>query len=164
MAELPEFVVERVFDAPRDLVWKAWTDPKHLAHWYGPGVETVIHGFDLKVGGAWLNEMKFGEKSDLSKMVFTEIEPGARLVWHHSSTDADWNVVSNPMMPDWPRVMLTTVTFTDDDGGTKLRLTWVPHEATEAEIACFAGAMDGFGRGWGAGFDLIDGILAEMQA
>ena len=97
-------------------------------------------------------------------MVFTEIEPGARLVWHHSSTDADWNVVSNPMMPDWPRVLLTTVTFTDDDGGTKLRLTWVPHEATEAEIACFAGAMDGFGRGWGAGFDLIDGILAEMQA
>ena len=57
--------------------------------------------------------------------------------------DADWNVTANPMMADWPRVLLTTVTFEEDGAKTKMRLTWVPHEASEAEIACFAAAMDG---------------------
>ena len=83
--------------------------------------------------------------SDLSKMTFQEIVPEEKLVWHHASTDADWNIVSNPMMPDWPRVLLTTVTFQDEgSANTKVRLVWTPHEASDAEIACFAGAKDGF--------------------
>ncbi len=47
MSESPEFILDRVFNAPRELVWQAWTDPELLHHWYGPGVETVIHKFDL---------------------------------------------------------------------------------------------------------------------
>ena len=43
MSELPEYVLDRIFDAPRPLVWRAWTDPQLLARWYGPGVETIIH-------------------------------------------------------------------------------------------------------------------------
>lgn len=165
MSELPEYVVDREFDAPREMVWRAWTDPELLARWYGPGVETIIHKFDLKPGGEWLNEMKWGENSMLSKVVFNEIAPPERLVWHHySSTDSKWNTISNPKMPDWPRVLLTTVTFADNGSRTKVRLSWVPYEATDAEIACFAGAMDGFGKGWGAGFAIIDELLAELQA
>ena len=68
------------------------------------------------------------------------------------------------MMPDWPRVLLTTVTFEDDGGKTKLRLTWVPHEASEAELTCFAGALAGMDKGWGAGMDLLAELLAELQA
>ena len=49
-----EYVVEREFDASREMVWRAWTDPELLARWYGPGVETIIHEFDLKPGGSWL--------------------------------------------------------------------------------------------------------------
>ena len=75
MNELPEYVLDRVFDAPREMVWRAWTDPELLSRWYGPGVETIIHKFDLKPGGTWLNEMKWGDNSDLSKAVFQEIVP-----------------------------------------------------------------------------------------
>ena len=64
MSELPEYKFDRVFDAPRDMVWRAWTDPKLLSRWYGPGIETIIHAYDLKPGGAWLNEMKWGDKAD----------------------------------------------------------------------------------------------------
>ena len=60
--------------------------------------------------------------------------------------------------------MLTTVTFEEDGSHTRLRLTWVPHEATAAEIACFTGAMEGMGRGWGAGMQLLEELLAELQA
>ncbi len=164
MPDTPEYVFNRTFDAPRAMVWRAWTEPELLARWYGPGVETIIHGFDLKPGGAWLNEMRWGDKSDRSKMVFQEIVPEEKLVWHHSSTDADWNIVTNPMMADWPRVLLTTVTFDDHGAQTKVRLTMVPLDATEAEIACFAGAMAGMDKGWGSGAEVLDTMLAELQA
>ena len=164
MSELPEYILDRVFNAPREMVWRAWTDPELLSRWYGPGVDTIIHKFDLQPGGLWLNEMKWGENSDLSKMTFQEVTPTEKLVWHHSSTDADWNVISNPMMPDWPRVLLSTVTFEDAGSSTNVRLSMVPIDATEAEIACFAGAMDGFGKGWGSGFAIMDEMFAEMQA
>ena len=162
MSDLPEYVFEREFNAPRDLVWRAWTDPEILHRWYGPGVETTIHKFELKPGGVWLNEMKWGDKSDLSKMAFKEVTPPEKIVWHHSSTDKDWNIVSNPMMPDWPKVLLTTVTFNEDGGKTKVRLSQVPLDATDAEIACFAQAMANMDHGWGKGFELIAEILAEM--
>lgn len=164
MTELPKYVLDRVFKAPRDMVWKAWTDPELLARWYGPGVETTIHKFDLKPGGEWRNEMKWGDKSDLSKMVFTEVVPNERMVWLQSSTDADWKIVANPMMPDWPRTLLTIVTFEDDGDGTKVRLVWELVDASDAEIACFSGAVDNMGGGWNSGYAIIDEILAELQA
>ncbi len=164
MSEAAEYVLDRVFDAPRDMVWRAWTDPDLLARWYGPGVDTIIHRFDLKPGGLWLNEMKWGDNSDLSRMEFQEVVPREKLVWHHASADADWNVTTNPMMPDWPRLMLTTVTFEDMGAKTKVRLTMVPIEATDAEIACFAAAMAGMAKGWGSGFSIQDEIFAELQA
>jgi len=109
-------------------------------------------------------EMKWGDKSHYQRVEYTEVTPPERLVWLHSVSDADWNVIANPMMPDWPRVLLTTVTFEEEGGQTKMRLTWVPHEASEAELACFAGAMDGLGKGWDAGMQLLAELLAELQA
>ena len=164
MAETETYVLERVFKAPRALVWRTWTDPELLARWYGPGVETIIHEFDLREGGVWKNEMKWGDKSDLSKMEFQEVVSEEKLVWHHYSTDADWNVQANPMMPDWPRMLLTTVTFEDRGDATLVRLTWEPKGATAAEIACFTGAMANMGKGWESGYGIIDDILAELQA
>jgi len=51
MSDLPTYVLERSFTAPRELVWHAWTDEKLFARWYGPNVETVIHRQDLRTGG-----------------------------------------------------------------------------------------------------------------
>ncbi len=164
MSDLPTYILDREFDAPRDMVWRAWTDPELLSRWYGPGVETIIHEFDLKPGGLWLNEMKWGDKSDLSRMVFQDVVPEERLVWHHSSADSDWNVIASPMMVDWPRVLLTAVTFEDQGAKTKVRLTMMPLDASEAEIACFAGAMAGMDKGWGSGFKVMAELLAELQA
>lgn len=164
MSDLPEYKLDRVFDAPREMVWRAWTDPELLARWYGPGVETIIHKFDLKPGGMWLNEMKWGENSMLSKVVFTEVTPPERLVWdHYSSTDSEWNTIANPMMPDWPRVLLTTVTFEEVGSKTKVQLSQVPIEATDAEIACFAQMMANMDNGWGAGYKVMDKMFAEMH-
>ena len=164
MSELPEYILDRIFDAPREMVWKAWTDPQLLARWYGPGVETIIHKFDPVVGGFWHNEMKWGDKSMLSTAEFTAVEENKLLVWNHSAADENWNVVSNPMMPDWPTTLRTTVTFEDVGEKTKVRLVWTPVDASEAELACFAGAMNKMGGGWESGYAIMDEIFAELQA
>lgn len=164
MTEIPTYLLDREFDAPRELVWRAWTDPELLHRWYGPNVETIIHKFDLKPGGAWLNEMRWGDKADYSKMTFQEVIEPEKLVWHHCSTDGDWNVTTNPMMKDWPRTLLTTVTFEDLGEKTNVRLTQVPLDATEAELACFAATMANMDHGWGAGYAIMDEVLAELRA
>jgi uncharacterized protein YndB with AHSA1/START domain len=162
MSDLPEYKIERVFSGPVHLVWRAWTEPEILSQWYGPGVETIIHKFDLVPGGSWLNEMKWGDKSDLSKMVFQEIVPEARLVWLHTSTDADWNDITHPMMEDWPLKILTIVDFEAVGDQTTVTLTLRPVDATETEISCFLENAPGFKKGWGSGFALMDDILAKM--
>lgn len=164
MSDLPTYVLERIFDAPRELVWKAWTDPKLLPRWYGPNVETIVHRLELKPGGLWLSEMKWGGNSMCQRVEYTEVTPPKRLVWLHSSSDANWNIIASPTMADWPRVLLTTVTFVEHGNQTKLRLTWVPHGASEAEIACFAAAISGADKGWAAGMELLAKLLAELQA
>lgn len=164
MTDLPTYVLERVFDAPREMVWRTWTEPELLARWYGPGAETIIHKLDVRAGGVWLNEMKFGKGGQRERMDYIEVTPPEKLVWHHSMTDADWNVAGNPMMADWPKVLLTVVTMEEAGDKTKLTLTWTPHEASEAECACFAGAMAGLDKGWGSGMDLLAEILVELQA
>jgi uncharacterized protein YndB with AHSA1/START domain len=164
MTDLPIYVLERTFDAPPDLVWKSWTDPELLPRWYGPNVKTIIHSLDLRPGGLWLTEMQWGGNSHYQKVEYTEVSAPDRLVWLHSSTDAAWNIIPSPMMADWPRVLLTTVTFTMAGGQTNLRLTWIPHDATKAEIDCFAAAVDGMGKGWNSGMALLEKLLAELQA
>ncbi len=164
MTELPTYVLERVFNAPRELVWKTWTDAELLPRWYGPGAKSIVHRIDVKPGGMWLNEMQWGGRSMYQRVDYTEVIAPERLVWLHASTDAAWNIIASPMMADWPRVLLTTVTFVEEGGQTKLRLTWVPHEASAAEIACFAGAIGGLNKGWGGGMELLEKLLAELQA
>lgn len=163
MSELPVYVLERVFDAPRELVWKTWTDPELLPRWYGPNVETIVHRLDVTPGGLWLGEMKWGDNSHFQRVEYTEVDAPARLVWLHSNSDVDWNITANPMMPDWPRVLLTTVTFEEEGDQTRMRLTWIPHEANEVEIACFAAAIEGMDKGWGSGMELLAELLAELQ-
>lgn len=164
MSDLPVYAIERVFDAPRELVWKAWTDPQLLPRWYGPGAETIVHRLELKSGGLWLVEMRWGGKSNYQRVEYTEVIPPERLVWLHANADANWNIAPSSMMPNWPLVLLTTVTFAEAGGRTKVRLTWVPHEASEAELACFAAAIGGLDKGWGSGMDLLAELLAELQA
>lgn len=165
MSDLPEYKLDRIFDAPRELVWRAWTDPDLLNRWYGPGAETIIHKFDLLPGGMWLNEMRWGDNSLFQKVVFQEVTRPEKMVWHHySSTDSDWNSSPNPMMANWPSLLLTTVIFEDKGDKTNVRLSQVPIEATDAEIVCFAEMMAGMDKGWGGGYKIMDEILVELQA
>ena len=164
MSDVPTYMLERVFDARRDLVWRTWTEPDLVARWYGPNVETVIHRLDVAPGGLWLVEMKWGDTSKYERVEYKEVDPPARLVWLQSGADSDFSPATNPMMADWPHVLHTVVTFEGISDKTKLRLVWIPYEATDAELACFAGALTTLDKGWGAGMAMLEQLLAERQS
>ena len=67
-------------------------------------------------------------------------------------------------MADWPRILLTTVIFEDIGDKTNVRLTQVPLEATDAEIACFTTAMASMDKGWASGYEILDELFVELQA
>jgi uncharacterized protein YndB with AHSA1/START domain len=80
-----EIVTKRVFDAPRELLFQAWTDPDHLAHWWGPkGFRNTFHEFDLRPGGEWRFTMHGPDGVDYqNESVFVEIAKPERVVFDH---------------------------------------------------------------------------------
>jgi uncharacterized protein YndB with AHSA1/START domain len=81
-----EIVITRVFDAPRELVWEAWTNPKHVVQWWGPrGFTTTIQEMDVRPGGVWQQIMHGPDGTDYpSKSVFTEVVKPQRIVFSHT--------------------------------------------------------------------------------
>jgi uncharacterized protein YndB with AHSA1/START domain len=103
----------REFDAPRDLVFAAFTDPKHLAQWWGPdGFTTTTSAFEFRVGGTWRFVMHGPDGRDYqNRVTYDEIVPGERIVYRHGGGD-----------DVEPVRFKTTVTF--EDLGGKTRITW----------------------------------------
>ena len=110
-----ELVITRIFNAPRSLVFRAWIEPAHLAHWWGPkGFTTVSCKMDVRVGGTWFRLMRAPDGSEHRKRgVYREIVEPERLVFTYASEDADGNPGHET---------LVTVTFADIGGQTKLTL------------------------------------------
>lgn len=84
-----ELVMTRVINAPRKLVFAVWTDPKHVAKWWGPkGFTNTIHEMDVRPGGVWRLTMHGPDSVDYpNKIVFKEVIKPERLVWTHGSGD-----------------------------------------------------------------------------
>lgn len=161
-----DFVITRVFAAPRDLVWQAFTDPEHMKEWWGPAGSTVVSSkMDLRVGGTYLGAMRDGAGRVMwAKFVYREIDPPQRLVWVHSFSDENGGLTRHPLSATWPLELLTTVTFDDAPGGkTKVTLRWAPLNATAEEQQTFAAAHGGMTQGWTGSFDRLDAYLKQQQ-
>ena len=126
-------VITRIFDAPRRLVFDMWTEPEHLAVWWGPRGFTAISGrLDVRPGGAWSRSMQAPNGSIIRKHgIYREILAPERLVLTYITDDA----AGNP----GPET-LVTVTFADIGGKTRLTL----HQAIFESVA----ARDDHRRGW----------------
>src|SRR5262245_37349672 len=108
-----EFVISRVFDAPRELVWKAFTDPERMKQWWGPkGFKVLTSKMDFRLGGTYLYGMRAPDGSAMwGKFVYREIVVPERMVLITSFSDESGGVTRHPMAPTWPLQMLSTFTF-----------------------------------------------------
>ena len=84
-----EIVLSRLLDAPRELVFAAWTDPKQVVQWWGPrGFTTTSHEMSVTPGGVWRFVMHGPDGRDYkNKIIFTEVVKPERLVYHHAGED-----------------------------------------------------------------------------
>ena len=147
-ADSTEILIEHVFDAPRELVWKAWTDPEHVAKWWGPhGMTTRVDELDLRRGGRWRYVMMAPDGSEYpQKGVFREIVPPETIV-----TSAEFEVGA-----EGPHKVILTYRF--DDLGDKTKLTmrsgmYLPMSEQE---------QMGVIEGWNSNFDSLDDYLATL--
>lgn len=158
-----EFVISRVFNAPRDLVWKCFTDAEHMKQWWGPaGVTIVKSEMDLRPGGRYHYAMRLPDGSLMwGKMAYREIDPPSRIVFVNSFSDEGGGTTRHPMAPTWPLEMLSTFLFEDLGGKTKFTVTWTPLNANEIEKATFAAGHASMNQGWGGTLDKLGVYLAE---
>ncbi len=157
------FVITRVFDAPRERVWKAWTEPERLKHWWGPKGFTVhTCKVDLRPGGVFHYGMRAPDGGDMwGKFIYREIVAPERLVFIVSFSDEKGGVTRHPWSPNWPLETLSTITFAEQEGRTKITVQWVPHAATELERKTFEEGRQGMQQGWTGTFDQFAEYLAK---
>jgi len=160
------FVISRVLDAPRDLVWKCFTDPEHMKQWWGPkGFKVLATKMDLRVGGTYLYGMSSPDGSPMwGKFVYREIVPPERLDFINSFSDEKGGTTRHPGHISWPLEMHSTFTFEELPGGkTKFTVSWEPHNATEEERNTFEAGRDSMQMGWSGTLDKLEAFLAETK-
>lgn len=138
--ERRSIITRRTYDAPRDLVFSMWTDPKHIVHWWGPtGFTNTVHKMDVRPGGAWSHTMHGPDGVDYkNESVYVEVVRPSLLSYEHKAPD-----------------FLATVTFEEEAGGTKVTLTMTfPNAALRDRIVKDHNAVEGAGQTLGR--------LAEM--
>jgi uncharacterized protein YndB with AHSA1/START domain len=146
-----ELTITRIFDAPRELVFKAWTDPRHMAQWWGPkGFTNPVCEMDVRPGGALRIVMRAPDGADHAmRGVFREVVEPERLVFTNIAVDAEGYVLLEG---------LTIVTFAEHDGKTKLTL-----QTSAAGVAAEAAQMlAGMEQGWTQSLDRLTACLANV--
>jgi uncharacterized protein YndB with AHSA1/START domain len=160
-----EFVIVRRFDAPRELVWKVYTEPEHLKHWWGPkGMTMSSCKVDLRPGGLFHYGMKTPDGHEMwGKFVYREIVPPEKLVFVVSFSDAQGGTTRHPMAPTWPLEMLNTITFMQEqDGITKVVFRAVPVNATAEERKTFKEGHKSMQQGFTGTLDQLTAYLASL--
>jgi uncharacterized protein YndB with AHSA1/START domain len=159
-----EFVIERAFDAPRELMWKVWTDPEHMKHWLGPKGVTIIHNNnDFRAGGTYHYAMRNPDGTEMwGRWVYREITPPERLVFVNSFSDKDGGVTRHPFAEAWPLEMLSTIELVEREGKTVVVVRWAPINASEAEWSTFKDGQAGMNQGWSGTFEQLTAYLKEI--
>lgn len=157
-------VIEHIFDAPVNLIWKMWTQPEHFKNWYGPmGASIPVAQMDVRVGGKRLVCMEMQMPDRSMKMWFTgeyrEITANKRLVYTESMADEKGNVVSPAAMgmPEGhPEVTEITVLLEDMGGRTKMTMT-------HAGVPANSGGAGGWQQAFAKMGDYIKAIRSDKS-
>ena len=143
-----ELVLNRRFDAPRSLVFGAWTNPETPVGWWGPkGFTLEFDEKDLRIGGRWRLGMRAPDGTvHVNGGVYREIVAPERLVMTHGWEGQDGRLANET---------LVTITLTEQDGGTEMVFEQTGFDS--------AGSRDGHGQGWGEAFDALGEALASAR-
>jgi uncharacterized protein YndB with AHSA1/START domain len=158
---MPDVWITRTFDAPREVVFRAWTDPEQFAQWYAPhGCTVAFRALDLRAGGEFHSVIHTPDgKACWCRGVYSELVSPERIVYTMAVADAEGNRITPidaGMDPEWPIETKVTVTFAEHDGKTTLTL----HQTVNESLAKRTGAHPS----WLQMLDRLDEQLASTGA
>ena len=164
--DVQDFSFSRTFDAPRERVWRAWSDAAVLAQWWGPkNTEMRVLKLDFRPGGMFHYTIAFQPGHEIyARFIYREIVVPERIAFVISFSDAAGGITRAPfpqLKGLWPLEVLNVVTFTEQDGKTTIALRGGPINATEEERRMFAANAGSMQQGFGGAFDKLADVLAK---
>jgi uncharacterized protein YndB with AHSA1/START domain len=158
------FEMTRDFDAPRDLVWKAWSEPARLQEWWGPkGCKVEVKKLEFRPGGFFHYVMSYSSGAEMwGRFMYREIEAPHRLVWLNSFSNPGCGITRAPFSEECPFEMLNVGTFKESGGKTTIELRSSAHGANEAEEAFYRNLHSSLAQGYGGTMDQLRDYLARV--
>ena len=159
-----EFLMTRTFDAPRDLVFKSWTERERLMHWWGPKGSTMrACNINLRPGGAFHYGMQAPDGGVMwGKWIFREIVRPERLIFRGFVFRRGWRRDASSVGPGLAAENAVHVeSFSEHDGRTTLTAQGVPLDASESERAAFEAGHESMRLGWSGTLDQLAQYLAK---
>jgi uncharacterized protein YndB with AHSA1/START domain len=157
-----KFVINRSFDAPLELMFKMWADPKHLSQWMPPtGFRMELIRSDIRPGGSNFYFMTNGTVKMYGRSEYKKIEKPDCIVYTQQFCEEDEKISRHPMSPTWPETMLTTVHLTEEGPDrTRVTITWEPYgNFSREELDTFVKGRSGMTQGWTGSLDKLEQYL-----
>jgi uncharacterized protein YndB with AHSA1/START domain len=159
-----ELRIERIINAPRELVFEVFTKANHLQHWWGPvGFRIEVLSSVIKPGG-FFHYCMAGE-NDLKmcgRFSIQEISAPERFVFINSFADEAGNIIRPPFEENWPWEILNSFYFYDENGKTRIVLRAEAYNASEEECEIFNRNFSSMNEGYGGTFDKLDEYLKTV--
>jgi uncharacterized protein YndB with AHSA1/START domain len=159
-----QFVINRSFDAPLDMMFDMWTKPEHFSKWLPPmGMEMEFIRADIKAGGSGFYVMTGNGIKMYGRIEYLEIRRPDRIVYKQQFCDEHENISRHPMVPVWPATMLSTVTLAaEGPDRTRVTVVWEPDgPTTKEELKAFIDMRGSMTQGWSGSFDKLEDRLAR---
>jgi uncharacterized protein YndB with AHSA1/START domain len=156
--------ITHIFNAPRELVFKAFTESEHLQNWWGPkGWTFDVSKSDIRPGGVFHYSQKPADGNVMwVKFEYGEIITPEKIIYTSIFSDEEGNTVRAPFNSSWPMETLNTITFIEDEGKTTLSIIVVPVSPTEEEIRTFEDSREMMQEGFTGTFDQLDEYLIKI--
>lgn len=156
----------RVFDAPRELVFKVWTESKHFANWWGPkGFSLEVTKMEARPGGMFLGCQTSPDGSHVmwGKFAYQEVVAPEKVVFIQSFSDEQGNTIRASFNAGWPLEIMNIITLEENEGKTTLTLKGGPLNASAEEQAAYEGMAPMLQQGLEGTFDQLADYLASQK-
>lgn len=158
-------ILTREYDAPRQLVFDAWTQAEHLKNWQFPAKGFVcqyVHT-DIRPGGYSLHKMTAPNGFEMWLLTrYEEISPPESLVFRQYNSNEAGEILPNPQIPNWPKELRTTIELEEVNGKTRLQLIWQPVNPSKEEADTFEATRSEHNKGWGGGLEQLADYLRQI--
>jgi uncharacterized protein YndB with AHSA1/START domain len=157
--------IVREFDAPKTLVFDAWTKVEHLNNWMFPmqGCSCEFVKADIKTGGSSLHKVTMPNGHEMWLFTqYEEVSAPEKLVFLQYFSNKNGDIVQMQHIPNWPKDMLATLSFEEIEGKTTITFLWEPRNPTAEEIIAFESTRADHDKGWGAGMQQLQVYLSSL--